>query len=383
MPCASAQSPRLAVLCDYLEEDWPSMDLCGEMLLDNMSAEAVGIEADQIRPHFQRVVQRVPVAGRSKVARNTDRLLNRLVSYPSYARRIAPAYDVFHIVDHSYAFLVDSLPNSRTGVYCHDLDAIRCLLEPQTERRPFWFRRLARRILHGLQNAAIVFHNSRQTGDQLVAAGIVDPYKLVHSPLGTASEFTLTPRQAEPHLPWLEQIEQHPWLLHVGSCIARKRIDVLLDVLAAVRESIPDIKLIKVGGAWSQSQRQQIEGHALQESITHVSDLSRDELAVLYRRANAVLVPSEAEGFGLPVIEALACGATVVTSDIPVLREVGSSASIYCPVNDVQAWAATVANVLSNSRLAPTLEARLARARQFSWRAHANTISRAYHRILC
>jgi glycosyltransferase involved in cell wall biosynthesis len=188
----------------------------------------------------------------------------------------------------------------------------------------------------------------------------------------------------EPHLPWLDQIGQRPWLLHVGSCIARKRIDVLLDVLAAVRKSVPDIRLVKVGGVWSDDQKRQIDQHRLQETITHVTGLSREELAVLYRRADAVLIPSEAEGFGLPVIEALACGGTVVISDIPVLREVGGPASIHCPVNNVEAWTETVTNILVGSAVLPVLATRLAWAEQFSWQTHANTISRAYQElILC
>ena len=62
------------------------------------------------------------------------------------------------------------------------------------------------------------------------------------------------------------------------------------------------------------------------------------ELAEVYRRAPVVLIPSGAEGFGLPVIEALACGAAVVASDIPALREAGGPAAAFVPVGDVGAW---------------------------------------------
>ena len=110
-------------------------------------------------------------------------------------------------------------------------------------------------------------------------------------------------------------------------------------------------------------------------------DLSRDELAVLYRRARAVLVPSDSEGFGLPVIEALACGAAVVTSDIPVLHEVGGPAVLRCSVNNVADWTDTVVNLLTNSHVVPELSTRLAWSRQFSWQAHAETIYSAYQRL--
>ena len=106
------------------------------------------------------------------------------------------------------------------------------------------------------------------------------------------------------------------------------------------------------------------------------------ELAEVYRRAAVVLIPSGAEGFGLPVIEALACGAAVVASDIPALREAGGPAAVYVPVGDVGAWSDAVAKLLADPAAAPPRCARLAWAGRFTWTAHAETIARAYHRLL-
>jgi glycosyltransferase involved in cell wall biosynthesis len=94
-----------------------------------------------------------------------------------------------------------------------------------------------------------------------------------------------------------------------------------------------------------------------------------------------VLLPSEAEGFGLPLIEALACGASVVASDIPVLREVGAEAVTYCPVGDVLAWAEQVTRLLADPVTAPPREVRLSRAARFTWAAHVRTIAEAYLRL--
>ena len=159
--------------------------------------------------------------GRRQAAFNADRLFNRHLVLTAALRRAAD-FKLFHVADHTYAHVVLALPPGRVSVYCHDLDAFRCLLDPAAEPRPWWFRRLARRTLAGLRAAAIVFHNSREVGRQLVAAEIVPPCRLVYAPLGVADEFTPWPATRR------ERIA--PFLLHVGSNIPRKRIDVLLDV---------------------------------------------------------------------------------------------------------------------------------------------------------
>src|SRR5262249_36280105 len=158
----------------------------------------------------------------------------------------------------------------------------------------------------------------------------------VQAPYGVAAEFT--PEGPSVEFP-LSRLPREPILLHVGSHIPRKRIDVLVDVFAAVRARLPDVKLVQVGPTWSLELATRIDQLSVAGSVVQMRGLSRGQLAALYRRAAVVLVPSEAEGFGLPVIEALACGAPVVASDIPTLREAGGTAAVYCPVGDVPAWA--------------------------------------------
>jgi glycosyltransferase involved in cell wall biosynthesis len=383
--------PRLAVLPDFPAEGWPSMDLCGEMLLAHLpTAGPLAVEPHRVCPPFVRLATRLPLVGTKNAAFNADRLLNRFVTFPQHARRVAPAFDLFHVVDHTYAQLVHALPADRTGVYCHDLDAFRCILDPARDRRPGWFRRLARRILTGLQMAAVVLHSTQAVGDELKRLGLIDPAKLVHAPYGVSAEFTPHPTSPAEPMPWLNDLTGRPWVLHVGSCIPRKRIDVLLDVLAELRRTLPEVKLVKVGGEWSAEHREQMSRLNLQPAVVHVTGLSREQLAEVYRRAPVVLVPSEAEGFGLPVIEALACGSAVVASDLPVLREVGGEVTTYCAVGDVPAWVAAVQHCgllapragMADRSPSEQNASRLAWASRYRWAAHADTIAAAYHRIL-
>jgi glycosyltransferase involved in cell wall biosynthesis len=373
----------LAILTDFPEEGWPSMDLCGDMLLDYLPRDGpLGLEPARLCPPFRRIATRLPAVSQLNAAFNADRLLNRFILFPRYADRAVRRFDLFHVVDHTYSQLVHALPDGRTGVYCHDLEAFRCLFDPGADPRPRWFRAMARRILTGLRKAAVVFHNTAAVGEEIRRAGLIDPSRLVHTPLGVAPEFTPCATQHRVKLPWFVEVGGRPWVLHVGSCVARKRIDVLLDVVAAVRETMPDLRLVKVGGEWTADHRERIARLGLAGAITHVTGLSRAELAEVYRRAGVVLIPSGAEGFGLPAIEALACGAVVVASDIPALREAGGPAAVYAPVGDVGTWAGLVARLLTDPATAPPRADRLAWAGRFTWELHAEIIARAYHQLL-
>jgi len=359
------------------------MDLCGDMLLDHLPREGpFAVEAARLCPPFRRLATRLPMVGQRRAALNADRSLNRFILFPRFARRAVRRFDLFHVADHSYGQLVHALPPGRTGVYCHDVDAFRCLFDEGACPRPRWFRAMSERILGGLRKAAVVFHNTEAVGAEIRRAGLIDPDRLVHAPLGVAPEFTPGTILPAVELPWLAELDGRPWVLHVGTSVKRKRIDVLLDVAAAVRETVPDLRLVKVGGEWTADHRKRIARLGLASAITHVCGLTRVELAEVYRRAGAVLIPSGAEGFGLPVIEALACGAAVVASDLPALHEAGGPAAAFVPVGDVGAWSDQVAKLLTDPAAAPPRAVRLAWAGRFTWTAHAEIIARAYHRIL-
>jgi glycosyltransferase involved in cell wall biosynthesis len=304
-------------------------------------------------------------------------LLNRFVEYPRQLRRMlrerGGGFDAFHLVDHSYAHLIHTLPAGRVGVYCHDLDTFRCLVEPSKDPRPLWFRRMVRQILTGLQKAAVVFHSTRVVRDEIVRHGLVDERRLVHAPPGVAEEFfAVGPDDGDR----ARRAVSGRYILHVGSCIPRKRIDMLLEVFAVLAGDHADLRLVQVGGEWTDAQRRMVERIGAGRIIQR-RGIDRTELAALYAGASMVIFPSEAEGFGLPLVEALAAGAMVLASDIPVLREVGGDAAAYAPVGDVAGWTATASELLVG-RGAPPVETRSARAARYTWSAHAATTAGAY-----
>jgi glycosyltransferase involved in cell wall biosynthesis len=379
--------PRLAVICDLLEEDWPSMDLVADMLLERLAlANPRAFEAVRVRPSFARRLTRLPVpSARKRVAFNADRLLNRLWDYPRHVRHQRGRFEFHHVCDHTYANVVHSLPRGRTGVFCHDLDTFRSILEPAVEPRPGWFRAMAWQILKGLQKADVVFHTTATVRAQIVRYGLLDERRLVQAPYGISKEFTpdAPEREGEPCLRALPPSFAHArFLLHVGSCIPRKRLDVALEVFEGVRRDHPELRFVQVGGEWSAAQSALISRLGMRDAIVQLPRQDHRTIASFYRQAAVVMMPSEAEGFGLPVVEALACGSPVIASDIPVFREVGGDAVVYAPLADVAAWAIAVGRALAGSE--PDVADRAARLRhaaRFSWKTHADTIAAAYARL--
>ena len=380
--------PRLGLVCDYLEEGWPSMDLFGDMLAGSFRADHAGeIAVEQLRPPLHARFSRLPMADGSPILWNVDRLLNRLYDYPGWLRNRAVNFDLFHIVDHSYAQLALELPAARTITTCHDLDTFRCLLEPELEHRPRWFRAMTRRILRGLSRSTHVISPSVFTKTQLLQYGLFPDERVTVIPPGADPVFGAPFSAAS-----IEEANRiaggaGPYLLHVGSTIRRKRIDVLLGVFASVRQRFPQLCLVRVGGAFTPEQSRLADELGVAGMIRLASNVSKTTLAALYHQAAVLLQPSDAEGFGLPVIEAMACGCPVLASDIPPLREAGGQAAEYCPVAGIEAWSAALRKLLEEREAQPVRwENRRTdsqrHASRFSWPENASRTLAIYQQVL-
>ena len=388
-PAGRISVTRVAVLCDYREEQWPSMDLVGDMLCSHLTdLPSNSILATQVVPAARQRFGSIPFLP-EKLRRNADRLLNRFLDYPAWVATQANNYDLFHVVDHSYSQLVRALPRRRTVVTCHDLDTFRCLLDPQREPRPRWFRVMAQRTLDGFLEAAHVIAVSSATRDEILRQGLLPAERVSVVRNGVDPACSMEPDPSADAIAatlMSEKSPEIPWLLSVGSTIARKRLDVLLRVFAVIRRNVPEARLVRVGG-FTPSQRRLATELNLEPAISHLPFLDRNILAAVYRRSTLLLVTAEAEGFGLPVIEAMACGCPVVASDIPVLREVGGNAASYCPVADIDAWSQTALSMLAEKTLQPDLwnSRRLrgrAQAEGFSWSENARKTAMLYRKVL-
>ena len=246
------------------------------------------------------------------------------------------------------------------------------------------------RSLSGFRRAARVTCDSVATRAQLLTHDLVPAERAVVVPNGVHPSCSPDPHpMADAQVAKMlgAGANHHIDLLHVGSTIPRKRIDVLLRVFSGVREVIPSARLLHVGGAFTPEQSKLLTELRLHESVLVLPKVGRDILAALYRRAELLLLPSEREGFGLPVVEAMACGTPVVASDLDVLREVGGSAATYCPVGEVAAWSKNVTEMLrlrctDKGQWDKLRTAGITQAAKFTWSEYASRMVNLYKSLV-
>jgi glycosyltransferase involved in cell wall biosynthesis len=375
---------KVGIICDLREEQWPSMDLVGDMLMEHLSVCAPDrLKPVRVLPAMRRSCSAFPLTRNLRLARNADRLLNRALYYPVWLRGRASEFDICHIVDHSYAQLAWQTVPEKTVVTCHDLDAFGCLLGPE-EQSSAWFRTYTKYILTGLQRAAHVVFVSETVRQAALAQGLVraERSSVIHNGVDPACSPEAGGEADTAIAQMLPKLDV-PLVLHVGSTVRRKRIDVLLKAFAGVRKSVPGLKLVRIGGKLPAELRQLAASLDVERDIIELPFLSRESLAAVYRRCSVTLVTSDAEGFGLPVAEAMACGCPVVATDLPVLREVGGSAAVFVPAQDISAWITATVRVL-REQLAGTqiaVERRqqsIRNAQRFSWTESARQLCALY-----
>ncbi len=196
---------------------------------------------------------------------------------------------------------------------------------------------------------------------------------VVVAPHGVDLEhFTASPHRDSAPPTGLPDVSR-PYVFFVGTLEPRKGVDVLLDAFADVAANDDTIELWLAGqDGWGVDElRTSIERHPYRERIQRLGYVDDDALPWLLRAARVVAYPSRGEGFGLPVLEALACGASVVTTSDTVMAEVAGDAATLVAVGDASALAEAIGALVrevDEIRAHRAVRAR-ARAEEFTWQA--------------
>jgi glycosyltransferase involved in cell wall biosynthesis len=176
-----------------------------------------------------------------------------------------------------------------------------------------------------------------------------------------------------------------PYILFVGVIEPRKNLQGLIEAFELIKQhhKLPH-KLVVVGrkGWLSEGIYEKFESSPVRDDIIFPGFIADEELPTLYSAAAALAMPSFYEGFGLPLLEAMACGTPVVSSNAASLPEVVGDAGPKVDPNDVEALAESLAQVLTDESLRAANRARgLERAAQFTWRAAAKRLLDVYERV--
>lgn len=206
--------------------------------------------------------------------------------------------------------------------------------------------------------------------------------RVVAIPLGCAERFVS--RAVDREALRRDHGIEGPYVLCVGTLEPRKNLTSVLGAFRRVSAAVPDVELVIAGGrGWRNEAFERALGREGARRLRLTGFVPDERLVELYAGAACFLYPSLGEGFGLPPLEAMACGAPVVASDRPALDEVCGDAALIAPPQDVDALAAHVVAVLSDGALAERMrKAGIARAGRFTWPAAAAATEQVYREAL-
>ena len=283
------------------------------------------------------------------------RLVGRHLQWPAAIRRLHP--DV-------YFGAAGALPLTGVGspsvITVHDLAIY---------RNPRWFpgrQPLSTRLVvpRSVLRADVVIAVSENTARDIVDIFGRERSRIEVVPHGVSQK--LRPMSAEERTDARERLRlPERFILFVGTVEPRKNLETLLDAWVMMRDR-PDLVVV---GSWGWLYKPVRDKMArLGPRLHHLESVDPEELPAIYNLARIVAHPAWYEGFGLPPLEAMACGTPVIVSDRSSLPEVVGEAAIIVPADDPDAWRKALERVLGDTELAADLRHRgILRAAEFSW----------------
>ena len=290
--------------------------------------------------------------------------------------RLVPGAELFHATEH----LLPPLQGVPTVLTVHDM--IFRLFPEHQKRLNYWYLN-ATMPMYCRRAGAII------TVSQSSKQDIVDHYRLDPSKITVVYE-AASPEFAPADAATVEGVRRRyglpeRYLIHVGTIEPRKNLTRLVEALQMLREQGVRIPLVVVGGrGWLYAEFfRRLAELDVRDSVVFPGYVPAGDLPPLYSAATAAVVPSVYEGFGLPLLEAMACGTPVISSTASCLPEVGGDGAYYFEPTSVTAMAEAIRSVLADDDLQAEMRVRgLARVSGFSWEKAAEETMAVYHRVL-
>jgi glycosyltransferase involved in cell wall biosynthesis len=295
--------------------------------------------------------------------------------------------DIFHIVDHSEAHITYWLKKTGKAVVvtCHDL--INFYSQDNLSnsvRLPLISRSLWIKAIKGMKHADGVITVSNMTAKDTTRILDIQPIDISVIPNAVESTFKPLSQEVINSLRFKYGISSETiCLLNIGSNHPRKNISKILEVIDILNQRGLSIHFWKAGADFSNEQKLFIFNRGLQKHISYLGIPDKSTLVEIYNAADILLAPSLHEGFGITLLEAMACGTPVITSKVSAMPEVVGDAGVLVDPNNPQAIADAVCELQANSNYRQSLIIKgLARAKDFTWENTAEKIARVYEKLI-
>ena len=343
---------------DMVAEGWFSMDRYANSLADQLST---------LNFPFS-VFCAEPPLGFSFI-----KMFYRKVVYPRLAQRHQG--DINHILDHSYGHLLNCLDGQRTVVTCHDLIP----LDFETDQRVL---NEFQETVSSLARAKFIITDSESTKKDLIEKLSISTEKIETIPLGVNPIFhPLATREERQNYVEKFNLPKGRIILSFGNNLSYKNVEGILRAFSQVLRVEGGVYLVRVGSLTS-SQAHLVQSLGIADNYLEVKKETDEDLVGLYNCADVFLSPSFKEGFGLPVLEALACGLPVVISAGTSLAEIAGKGGVYVNPTNTDEIAAAVLGVLRGQLSSEQRGMALVdRAALFSWEKTARQTAAVYERL--
>lgn len=248
-------------------------------------------------------------------------------------------FDIFE----TFNFPVVAALTGRTLLTIHDIRAVRPGVGALTRAAYKLY------VKQSLRSANHVITVSQTMKKEIISAFPGIPISVVHNGL-QAEHFQVVSEKAL-QLVRLKYDLPQEFVLTVGHLEKRKNYLCLVDAIARLRDLGRSCCLVIVGndGGSRSAIENRVTSFGLNSSVRILSGLSDQEVHCLYKLCNLFVFPSSYEGFGIPILEAMAAGRPMVLSDIPVFREITQGRGVYFPHDDIESMALAIDKVLCSS----------------------------------
>jgi glycosyltransferase involved in cell wall biosynthesis len=285
--------------------------------------------------------------------------------------------NIKHITSQELAFLLNSVKLENNIVTCYDL--IPWIYD--NERSWIW-----KENMNGLKKADNIITISQFSRDEIVKYLNYpeDRIKIVHPAVDHGVYYEKRDKRI---LKKINISNNEKVVLYVGSETPRQNVPILIEAFSRIKKDIPGIKLVKIGESQSYGSRKKIltliNDLKLDDDVIFAGYVPEEELPLWYNASDILVYPCDYAGFGLPPLEAMACGTPVITSNTSSLPEVVGDAGIMIDPKDPKLMAEKMYELLTDNTISSEMIKRgLKRSRMFQWDEAAKKTLEIYENMV-